>query len=113
MSQIRCDMCALQFYARGAFASPAIGWCCSKRTGLVGQFQRGLWAVSALVHSSVDWPVRRLSQGTAFIFISFIHPLMHSCIPALFGCSFHSCVANGSNRKGLVDLYIAATCLKV
>ncbi|DBA88373.1 TPA: hypothetical protein ACH3X2_004873 [Trebouxia sp. C0005] len=53
----------LRFYARGAFASPAIGWCSSEDKSLLGHVQRGLWAVSALLHSSVDWPVRCLSQG--------------------------------------------------
>ncbi|DBA73310.1 TPA: Retinol dehydrogenase 13, variant 2 [Trebouxia sp. C0004] len=53
----------LRFYARGAFASPAIGWCSSDNTSLLGHVQRGLWAVSAVLHSSVDWPIRRLSQG--------------------------------------------------
>lgn len=53
----------LRFYARGAFASPAIGWCSSEATGLLGQLQKAAWAVSAVVHSSLDWPVRRLSGG--------------------------------------------------
>ncbi|DBB18666.1 hypothetical protein WJX82_009325 [Trebouxia sp. C0006] len=54
----------LRFYARGAFASPAIGWCSSEDKSLLGRAQRGLWAVSAVLHSSVDWPIRRLSQGS-------------------------------------------------
>ena len=53
----------LQFYARGAFASPAIGWCNSEANGLLGHLQKAAWAVSAVVHSSLDWPVRRLSRG--------------------------------------------------
>lgn len=54
----------VQFYARGAFASPAIGWCSSGDKSLLGHLQRGAWAVSAVLHSSLDWPVRRLSGGT-------------------------------------------------
>lgn len=56
-------MWVVQFYARGAFASPAIGWCSSEDKSLLGRVQRGLWAVSAVLHSSVDWPIRCLSQG--------------------------------------------------
>ena len=56
-------MWVVQFYARGAFASPAIGWCSSADKSLLGHVQRGLWEVSAVLHSSVDWPIRCLSQG--------------------------------------------------
>ena len=54
---------AVQFYARGAFASPAIGWCSSGNENLLGNLQRGVWAISAVLHSTLDWPVRRLSGG--------------------------------------------------
>jgi len=56
-------MWVVQFYARGAFASAAIGWCSSEDKSLLGRVQRGLWAVSAVLHSSVDWPIRCLSRG--------------------------------------------------
>ena len=57
-------MLGVQFYARGMFASPAIGWCSSRKdAGLLGQIQKGAWALSAVLHSSLDWPIRRISQG--------------------------------------------------
>lgn len=69
----------MQFYARGMFASPAIGWCSSRKdAGLLGQLQKGAWALSAVLHSSLDWPIRRLSQGSSSC---------PSCANAVKGCT--------------------------
>lgn len=61
-------MHGVQFYARGMFASPAIGWCSSRKdAGLLSQLQKGACALSAVLHSSLDWPIRRLSQGNSCV----------------------------------------------
>ncbi|KAK9867470.1 hypothetical protein WJX84_002915 [Apatococcus fuscideae] len=52
----------LKFWARGLFSSPLLTWY-TPSPGPLGLACRGLWGVSALLHSFLDYPTRQLSGG--------------------------------------------------
>ncbi len=58
----------VRFYARGMFAWPTITSLrgvvnAKKERSIFEKFRQGVYGLTALVHSSADWPIRRLSGG--------------------------------------------------
>lgn len=61
-----CDPSDLRFYARGAFAWPTVTslrGAPGASTSPLERLREAVYAVSTLVHSGIDWPLRRLSGG--------------------------------------------------
>ncbi|KAK9820704.1 hypothetical protein WJX74_009939 [Apatococcus lobatus] len=52
----------LKYWARGLFASPLLAWY-TPTGGLPGIAADGVFSATALLHSFLDWPIRRLSGG--------------------------------------------------
>ena len=58
-----CTPLCWQFFARGAFAWPAVQRVQGFRPGLLGLLQGYVDGTACLAASFLDWPVRRLSSG--------------------------------------------------
>ena len=56
---------ALQFFARGLFASPIITHFRGPGKGLMDQLRMCGWAARALTLSALDWPLRRVTTGSS------------------------------------------------
>ena len=56
--------CDMQFFARGVFAWPTITGYRGQRPGLLGALRTHAWAARALALSGLDWPLRRLGNGS-------------------------------------------------
>lgn len=54
----------MQFFARGVFAWPAITRFKGQREGIIGNLRMQGWAIRALSLSALDWPLRRITQGS-------------------------------------------------
>jgi hypothetical protein len=54
----------LRFYAKGLFAWPTItSWRGTPRPGFADSVRGAAWGLAALLHSALDWPMRKFSGG--------------------------------------------------
>ncbi len=65
---------AMQFFARGLFALPIITHFRGPGEGLLNQLRMYGWAAKALTLSALDWPLRRVTNGSSLFWS------LHRCI---------------------------------
>jgi len=57
------DATQLYFFGKGSVASPLLGWYDSRVGGVLGALLTICWLVLALLLTTLDWPIQKLTGG--------------------------------------------------